>query len=155
MTGRIFLFLGLSFAMLFAAGALEGEVEEQALNMSAIVMFLLFVGGTLGITYWAAKRTKTAKDFYTAGGGITGFQNGLAIAGDYQEALELLDTLEDVVIALAGIYKQAGADYLTVREMGGAENILSPRTFASVIPLAVTSFAASTTVCESLPVMDS
>ena len=46
---------------------------------------------------------------------------------------KVLDTLESVVIALAGIYKQAGADYLTVREMGGAENILSPRTFASVI----------------------
>ncbi len=46
---------------------------------------------------------------------------------------KVLDTLDGVVIALAGIYKQAGADYLTVREMGGAENILSPRTFASVI----------------------
>ena len=72
MLGRILIFMGLSAAMLFASGALEGEVEKQALNMSAIVMFLLFVGGTLGITYWAAKRTKTAKDFYTAGGGITG-----------------------------------------------------------------------------------
>lgn len=88
--GRIFLFLGLSFAMLFASGALEGEVEKQSLNMSAIVMFLLFVGGTLGITYWAAKRTKTAKDFYTAGGGITGFQNGMAIAGDYMSAASFL-----------------------------------------------------------------
>ncbi len=76
--------------MLFASGAIEGEVEKQALNMSAIVMFLLFVGGTLGITYWAAKRTKTAKDFYTAGGGITGFQNGMAIAGDYMSAASFL-----------------------------------------------------------------
>ncbi len=73
-----------------AAGAIEGEVQKQALNVSAIVMFLLFVGGTLGITYWAAKRTKTAKDFYTAGGGITGFQNGLAIAGDYMSAASFL-----------------------------------------------------------------
>jgi len=48
------------------------------------------VAGTLGITYWAAKRTKTAKDFYTAGGGITGFQNGLAIAGDYMSAASFL-----------------------------------------------------------------
>ncbi|MEA1920928.1 MAG: cation acetate symporter [Campylobacterota bacterium] len=87
---RLFLFLALSFVMLFAAGALEGEVEKQSLNMSAIVMFLLFVGGTLGITYWAAKRTKTAKDFYTAGGGITGFQNGMAIAGDYMSAASFL-----------------------------------------------------------------
>ena len=76
--------------MLFASGAIEGAVEQQPLNMSAIVMFLLFVGGTLGITYWAAKRTKTAKDFYTAGGGITGFQNGMAIAGDYMSAASFL-----------------------------------------------------------------
>jgi cation/acetate symporter len=88
--GRILIFLSLSFVVLFASGAIEGEIEKQALNMSAIVMFLLFVGGTLGITYWAAKRTKTAKDFYTAGGGITGFQNGMAIAGDYMSAASFL-----------------------------------------------------------------
>jgi cation/acetate symporter len=74
----------------FAGEALGGEVEKQALNMSAIIMFLIFVGATLGITYWAAKRTKTAKDFYTAGGGITGFQNGMAIAGDYMSAASFL-----------------------------------------------------------------
>ena len=90
MMNRIFLFLILGTVAVFAAGAIEGEVEKQALNMSAIVMFLLFVGGTLGITYWAAKRTKSAKDFYTAGGGITGFQNGMAIAGDYMSAASFL-----------------------------------------------------------------
>ncbi len=73
-----------------AAGALSGEAEKQPLNIPAIIMFLLFVAGTLGITYWAAQRTKTAKDFYTAGGGITGFQNGLAIAGDYMSAASFL-----------------------------------------------------------------
>ncbi len=73
-----------------AAGAIEGEIEKQPLNVSAIIMFLIFVTGTLGITYWAAKRTKTAKDFYTAGGGITGFQNGMAIAGDYMSAASFL-----------------------------------------------------------------
>ncbi|MEA3522552.1 MAG: cation acetate symporter [Campylobacterota bacterium] len=88
--GRILLFLGLSFIVLFASGTIEGEIEKQSLNISAIVMFLLFVGGTLGVTYWAAKRTKTAKDFYTAGGGITGFQNGMAIAGDYMSAASFL-----------------------------------------------------------------
>jgi cation/acetate symporter len=87
---RIFLFLILGSAAVLAAGAIEGEVAKQELNMSAIVMFLLFVGGTLGITYWAAKRTKSAKDFYTAGGGITGFQNGMAIAGDYMSAASFL-----------------------------------------------------------------
>jgi cation/acetate symporter len=80
----------LSSIAAFAGDALSGEVEKQALNMSAIIMFLIFVGATLGITYWAAKRTKTAKDFYTAGGGITGFQNGMAIAGDYMSAASFL-----------------------------------------------------------------
>lgn len=75
----------------FAAGApIEGEVVKRPVNMAAIVMFLIFVTGTLGITYWAARRTKTAKDFYTAGGGITGFQNGLAISGDYMSAATFL-----------------------------------------------------------------
>ena len=72
----------------FAANA--GAEAAKELNVSAIVMFLIFVGATLGITYWAAKRTKSAKDFYTAGGGITGFQNGMAIAGDYMSAASFL-----------------------------------------------------------------
>jgi cation/acetate symporter len=73
-----------------AADAVAGEVQRQPLNVAAIVMFLLFVAGTLGITYWAARRTKSAADFYAAGGGITGFQNGLAIAGDYMSAASFL-----------------------------------------------------------------
>ena len=60
-----------------AAPAVTGAVQKQPLNMTAVYMFLIFVGATLGITYWAAKRTRTAREFYTAGGGITGFQNGL------------------------------------------------------------------------------
>lgn len=84
------LFLALFSVAAFAGEALSGAVEKQPLNMSAIIMFLIFVGATLGITYWAAKRTKTAKDFYTAGGGITGFQNGMAIAGDYMSAASFL-----------------------------------------------------------------
>ncbi len=72
------------------ADALTGNVAKQATNWSAIGMFAAFVLGTLGITYWAAKQTKTASDFYTAGGGITGFQNGLAIAGDYMSAASFL-----------------------------------------------------------------
>lgn len=75
---------------LFGGEVLTGEVEKQPLNIAAIVMFLLFVGATLGITYWAAKRTNSTKDFYTAGGSITGFQNGLAIAGDYMSAASFL-----------------------------------------------------------------
>ena len=75
-------------SVLFAADAQFSGRRE--LNVAAIVMFLIFVVATLGITYWAARRTKTAKDFYTAGGGITGFQNGLAIAGDYMSAASFL-----------------------------------------------------------------
>ncbi|MBI2239301.1 MAG: cation acetate symporter [Magnetospirillum gryphiswaldense] len=80
----------LSAAPAWAAGGDLGAVEKQPINLSAIGMFLAFVLLTLGITYWAANRTKSASDFYTAGGGITGFQNGLAIAGDYMSAATLL-----------------------------------------------------------------
>ncbi len=72
------------------AAALEGQAEKQATNWTAIIMFGVFVLATLWITKWAASKTKTAADFYTAGGGITGFQNGLAIAGDYMSAASFL-----------------------------------------------------------------
>ncbi len=63
---------------------------DKPLNVPAISMFFVFVMTTLLITVWAARRTRTTSDFYTAGGGITGFQNGLAIAGDYMSAATLL-----------------------------------------------------------------
>ncbi len=77
-------------AIAFAGGPLEGVTEKQATNWHAIIMFCIFVAMTMGITYWASSRTKSTADFYTAGGGITGFQNGLAIAGDYMSAATLL-----------------------------------------------------------------
>ena len=80
--------LGIGYA--HAAGAIEGAVQKQEVNTPAIIMFVGFVLLTLAITYWASKRTKSAADFYTAGGGITGFQNGLAIAGDYMSAASFL-----------------------------------------------------------------
>mgnify|MGYP002335718909 CR=1 FL=1 len=64
--------------------------EQQPLNLHAIGMFFVFVLATLAITWWAARRTRSAADFYSAGGGISGFQNGLAIAGDYMSAATLL-----------------------------------------------------------------
>jgi cation/acetate symporter len=73
-----------------AAGGDVGEAAKQATNWTAIIMFGLFVCGTLYITKWAAAKTKSAADFYTGGGGITGFQNGLAIAGDYMSAASFL-----------------------------------------------------------------
>ncbi|SKC96932.1 cation/acetate symporter [Burkholderia sp. CF099] len=72
-----------------AAEVLE-KAQKQPLNTTAIVMFLAFVVATLGITFWAASKTKSMKDFYNAGGGISGFQNGLALAGDYMSAAALL-----------------------------------------------------------------
>ena len=72
-----------------AAEVLE-KAQKQPLNTTAIVMFLAFVVATLGITYWAASKTRSMKDFYNAGGGISGFQNGLALAGDYMSAAALL-----------------------------------------------------------------
>ena len=76
--------------MSLAAGPDLGAVQRQPLNWTAIIMFLVFVLGTLGITYRAAAQTKSAADFYAAGGGITGLQNGLAIAGDYMSAASFL-----------------------------------------------------------------
>ncbi|SEB19921.1 cation acetate symporter [Variovorax sp. YR216] len=73
-----------------AAGGDVGQVAKQPTNWIAIGMFSGFVLLTLWITKWAASRTKSAADFYTAGGGITGFQNGLAIAGDYMSAASFL-----------------------------------------------------------------
>ena len=75
----------------FAVHASVGDVAaRQTTNWTAISMFAAFVALTLYITYWASRRTKSASDFYTAGGGISGFQNGLAIAGDYMSAASFL-----------------------------------------------------------------
>ncbi len=59
-------------------------------NPVAIGFFLLFIALTMGVTYWAARRTKSTHDFYAAGGGITAVQNGFALAGDYMSAASFL-----------------------------------------------------------------
>ncbi|MEM5557001.1 cation acetate symporter [Aliarcobacter cryaerophilus] len=81
---KIITLLGLSSLALFA------DDSKSGINMEAMIMFFAFIIGTMGITKWAASKTKSASDFYTAGGGITGFQNGLAIAGDYMSAASFL-----------------------------------------------------------------
>jgi len=73
-------------------------------NPTAIMFFIAFVISTLGITWWAAKRTRTTKDFYAAGRSITGFQNGLALAGDYMSAASFL--------GIAGLVSTKGYDGL-------------------------------------------
>jgi cation/acetate symporter len=59
-------------------------------NVEAVSIFAVVVAITLGITYWASKRTKDATTFWAAGRGITGVQNGFAIAGDYMSAASFL-----------------------------------------------------------------
>jgi cation/acetate symporter len=59
-------------------------------TVSAIAFFLLIVSLTLAITYWAAKRTRSTKEFYAAGRSVSAWQNGLALAGDYMSAASFL-----------------------------------------------------------------
>ncbi len=82
-----------------AAGPDLGAVSQQATNWPAIGMFLFFVLFTLGITYKAAKGTKSAADFYAAGGGISAGTNALAIAGDYMSAASFLGISAAVMAA--------------------------------------------------------
>ncbi len=86
------------------AGSAAAAEDAAPVNMVAIGMFLLFALVTLGITWWAARRTRSAHDFYAAGGGITGLQNGLAIAGDYMSAASFL--------GIAGLVYSSGFDGL-------------------------------------------
>jgi cation/acetate symporter len=74
------------------------------INPTAIILFVAFVVVTLGITWWAAKRTKSTDDFYAAGGKITGFQNGLAISGDFISA--------GAFLGLSGLVFASGFDGL-------------------------------------------
>jgi cation/acetate symporter len=73
-----------------AVGGAGAAAERGPLNVPAIAMFLVFVAVTLGITWWAARRTRTAADYYAAGASISGTQNGFAIAGDFMSAASFL-----------------------------------------------------------------
>jgi len=74
----------------YAQGAAPAAPAAPATDWTAVAIFAAFVALTLCITYWAAQHTRTTKDFYAAGGGVSGFQNGLAIAGDYMSAASFL-----------------------------------------------------------------
>ena len=65
-------------------------VFAAELKVLPLAVFGVVLAVTLGVTYWASKRTSSASDFYAAGRGITGFQNGWAIAGDYMSASSFL-----------------------------------------------------------------
>lgn len=95
----LFFFIASFMTQAYAAGADLGQLEKQPINWTAISMFGVFVVGTLWITKWAAGRTKSAADFYTGGGGISGFQNGLAIAGDFMSAASFLGISAAVMVS--------------------------------------------------------
>ncbi|MCK5296865.1 MAG: cation/acetate symporter ActP [Alphaproteobacteria bacterium] len=78
------------FALLYPTSAFASSIETFPTNITAIVMFVIFVFTTLMLTYWAARRTKSAKDFYAAGGNLSAVQNGLAISGNYMSAASFL-----------------------------------------------------------------
>ncbi len=73
-------------------------------NVTAIVSFIGFVLITLGITYWASRRTRTSAEFFAAGGNVSAAQNGFALAGDYMSAASFL--------GIAGIVAKDGFDGL-------------------------------------------
>ncbi len=73
-------------------------------NAVAIAFFFVFVAITIAITYWAARRTKTTEEFFAAGRGISGRQNGFALAGDYMSAASFL--------GIAGLVTLSGFDGL-------------------------------------------
>ena len=100
---RIFIISLLFFGYSYGA-SLDLNGAKSELNIVAIVMFAIFVLATLGITYYSNKLSKSASGFYTAGGNITGFQNGMATAGDYMSAASFL--------GIVGIVFHSGFDGL-------------------------------------------
>ncbi|RIX50176.1 cation acetate symporter [Paenibacillus nanensis] len=88
------------------------------MNISGIVFFLAVIVGTLMITYYAAKRTTSANDFYAAGNRLTGLQNGLAISGDYMSAASFLGIAGSIAVyGFDGFYYSIGflASYVIVQ----------------------------------------
>ena len=82
--------LALFFASNLFAAAIETGGAKSEFNPIAVTMFAIFVIATLGITYYSNKKSQSASSFYTAGGNITGMQNGTAIAGDFMSAASFL-----------------------------------------------------------------
>ena len=85
-----------------ATPAAQTRIGEP--NAVAMAFFFVFIAVTLGITYWAARRTRTTEEFYAAGRTITAGQNGFALAGDYMSAASFL--------GIAGLVSTTGFDGL-------------------------------------------
>jgi len=85
-----------------AASQVATRIGEP--NATAVIFFFAFISITLGITWWAARRTRTTEEFYAAGRTITPVQNGFALAGDYMSAASFL--------GIAGLVSTTGFDGL-------------------------------------------
>ena len=95
----------LSLASLLAVESAEAVKSQIGkVSTTTIIFFFVFISLSLGITYWAARRTKSASDFFAAGHSVTGFQNGFALAGDYMSAASFL--------GIAGMVSLKGFDGL-------------------------------------------
>jgi len=91
----------MSLTQSLASGQLQLAAEGASQHRTLIVsLFSVFVLLTLGVTVWAGRRTKDATDFYAGGREFSGFQNGLAISGDYMSAASFLGIAG--AIALSG-----------------------------------------------------
>ena len=95
-------------ASFLAAAAPVSEAAAKnglgKIGATAVVFFLLFIVLSLGITFWAARHTRTTSDFFVAGGGISAWQNGFALAGDFMSAASFL--------GIAGLVAKSGFDGL-------------------------------------------
>ena len=89
---------------LLGATAETVKADLGHIGPTAITFFFLFIALSLGITYWAARRTKSTSDFYAAGHSVTGWQNGFALAGDFMSAASFL--------GIAGLVAKSGFDGL-------------------------------------------
>jgi cation/acetate symporter len=80
----------LPVSLLASAPALAQSEPAADYRWLTFSVFAAIIALTMYVTYLAAKRVRSASDFYTAGGGVTGLQNGWAIAGDYLSAASFL-----------------------------------------------------------------
>src|SRR5512139_4054836 len=95
-------FVGVAAIGLIALPALAQGAVAPEYRWLTFAVFAAIIALTMYVTYVAAKRVKSASDFYTAGGGVSGLQNGWAIAGDYLSAASFL--------GIAGLISQYGYD---------------------------------------------
>lgn len=104
MPKSLLLYVSLMASMLMTSPVSAAQMMERPVNGPAVIIFIVFVITTLLISYWASKYTVSSRQFYTAGGNITGLQNGTAIAGDFMSAASFL--------GISGLIYTAGFDGL-------------------------------------------